>query len=119
MYSKELVYDLLADSRCLKSDDIDLDVNGMVINRPSDFSRATRIDLLTGNYHYVSPFYEKDKFIIEIEVSKLTHPISPFSLIKYSPLHPITHDYFLLKNIHLHIKLIVICLLAKIIFFRL
>ena len=42
-----------------------------VINYASEFSRATRIDLNTDEYHYTTPFFEKDKFLIEIEVNYL------------------------------------------------
>ena len=70
VYSRELISDLLADSKSLQSCDISHDiVKDTVINFASEFSRATRINLLTDEYHYVTPFYDKDnKFVIEVEV---------------------------------------------------
>ena len=71
IYSKELICDLVDDSRCLLSCDIDVDSSLRqeltVVNFESEFSNSTRIDLITGKYHYTTPFYEKGKFVFELE----------------------------------------------------
>jgi hypothetical protein len=76
VYSRELISDLLMDSRCLKSCDLyhDLAID-TVVNYASEFSRATRMNLLTDEYHYTTPFFEKDKYIIEIEVNNILRNI--------------------------------------------
>jgi len=69
VYSTHLLADLLADSRGLTGGDIDYDFGaGYVFNYESSFSRATRIDLANGTYYHTSPFYDKEKFVFELEV---------------------------------------------------
>ena len=83
VYSSELLDDLLLDSSGLESGDISFEEqDDIVVNSESEFSRATRVDINTGEYYYTSPFFEKEKFLLEIEVPYLTQLLLFYSLFK-------------------------------------